>query len=91
MSSEVDLSVFPNPALDDVSVRYAFSDPPSTPLVLFDTLGRRVRQLHSMETGVGIHDLQIDASNLAPRVLMRCAWKPILKQLRNSWWLAGRG
>ncbi|MCZ6705817.1 MAG: T9SS type A sorting domain-containing protein [Bacteroidetes bacterium] len=68
MSSEVDLYVFPNPALDYVSIRYALSDPPSTPLVLFDTLGRRVRQVHSIETGVGIHDLQIDASNLAPSV-----------------------
>jgi len=72
MSSEIDLYVFPNPALDDVSVRYAFSNPPSTLLVLFDTLDRRVRQVHSMETGVGIHDLQIDASNLAPSVYYVC-------------------
>ena len=63
LSNKDEVSIYPNPTSDLVTIRYHFVDGKPRTLVLFDMLGR---ELNKIELKKGMAKVQLDLSNHVP-------------------------
>ncbi|MEM6285731.1 MAG: hypothetical protein AAF845_01105 [Bacteroidota bacterium] len=72
--AEALLPVAPNPVAAETTVRFHLDAPADVDVALYDTLGRRVRDLASGPHAAGPHRLGVDTATLAPgayRIVLR--------------------
>lgn len=58
------MSIYPNPALDEATVRFSLERTQRVSLDLFDLLGRQVRQRDLGVMSAGEHEVMLDLRNL---------------------------
>jgi len=65
VEQNIDMSVYPNPAKDNVIVKFYLGSNKQVKLTLINVLGEQVKEVENTELGAGQHTLNFNVANLA--------------------------